>query len=215
LASALVLLSGGMDSAVCLYMAVADHGAGEVQALFFDWGQIALPEERRAAQSLCEAAGAGSPTIIRLDFPYRGALTTPGQAVPTGRSTQEIGEGGITPAFFPGRNLVMLAHAFGLAAADGIGIVYFGANAADHQGFPDCREPFLEAVEGAFRLGVDRPVVLALPVIGMSKPGIVRAGDSLGVPWDLTFSCYTPAEGKACGGCDACALREEAFGRDG
>ena len=211
MSGALVLLSGGMDSAVCLYQAAADLGGASVSAVFFDWGQRSLPEERRAARSLCAAAGVARPVSVELDFPYEGPLTSALSEMPLDRSPSGI-KAGVASTFFPGRNLVMLSYAFGIAASMDIGSIYFGPNADDAAGFPDCREECLRALEVACRLGVDKDIDLVLPVIGMSKLQIVEAGETLGVPWELTFSCYAPVEGGACGRCDACVLREDAFG---
>jgi 7-cyano-7-deazaguanine synthase len=213
LSGALVLLSGGMDSAVCLYRAVVDLGPREVTAVFFDWGQRTLTEERLAAVELCAAGGVRAPVVVKLDFPYGGILTEADAEVPRDRTPSEIEAAGVAETFFPGRNLVMLAYAFGIAAASGLDTVYFGPNADDASGYPDCREEFLRAMEGACRLGVERRISLAIPLIARSKADIVREGDSLGVPWESTFSCYAPADGRECGRCDACVLKREALSR--
>ena len=211
----LVLLSGGMDSAVCLYRAVAECGAQEVEAVFFDWGQRSLSPELSAARALCRDAGVAEPVLIELDFPCGGALTEPGARLPTGRTPSEIAASGTAETFFPGRNLVMLAHAFGMAASRGAGRIYFGPNADDATGYPDCRRECLVPLADACRLGTETNIELALPLIEMSKQQVVEAGDALGVPWDKTFSCYAPVDGRHCGTCDSCVLRDSAInGRD-
>lgn len=214
MSGALVLLSGGMDSAVCLYRAVAEEGPASVRALFFDWNQRSRAQERRAAEALCTATGVAPPITVKLDFPYRGPLTSSDGPVPLDRAPSEIEACGVPATFFPGRNLVMVSYAFGTAAALDISRVYFGPNADDAAGYPDCREECLRMLACACRAGVDREIELVLPVISMSKPGIVREGDALGVPWEVTFSCYSPVEGRHCGRCDACVLREGALGSE-
>ncbi|HEY5494911.1 MAG TPA: 7-cyano-7-deazaguanine synthase [Candidatus Anoxymicrobiaceae bacterium] len=211
----LVLLSGGMDSAVCLYRAAADCGAERVEAIFFDWGQRSLAEELAAARSLCKDAGVAEPFLIELDFPCGGALTEPGVDIPTGRTPLEIAASGTADTFVPGRNLVMLTHAFGVAASRGDGRIYFGPNADDAAGYPDCRLECLLVLADACRLGTETGVELALPLIEMSKQQVVDAGDELGVPWEKTFSCYAPVDGRHCGTCDSCVLRLSALNRRG
>ena len=211
MSEALVLTSGGMDSAVCLYIAVAGHGPGGVEALFFDWGQKAGAEELEAARAQCREAGLDHPVSIRLDFPYSGPLTDSFDPVPTGRTPSEIGSGGVARTFFPGRNIVMLAYAYGLAAARGMRTIYFGPNADDAAGYPDCRAGFVKSFEAACRAGTESGISLAVPLIDMSKADIVREGNRLRVPWDLTFSCYSPVDGRHCGRCDSCVLRSRAL----
>ncbi|MBU1672117.1 MAG: 7-cyano-7-deazaguanine synthase [Actinobacteria bacterium] len=210
---ALVLLSGGMDSAVCLYKAVADHGTSRVKTVFFDWSQRALARELRAARALCAAAGVDGPHIIEVRFPYGGGLTEPGSPLSRGRSSEKTGAGGTADTFFPGRNIVFLSYAFGMAAVSGNTEVYLGAGADDAAGYPDCRGDFLASMELAGRLGLDRArLSLVLPLIDLDKEGIVGLGDRLGVPWDLTFSCYAPKNDEHCGVCDSCVLRRSALG---
>ncbi len=211
---ALVLLSGGMDSAVCLFLAVSEHGADAVSAVFFDWGQRSLAEERSACGRLIRAAGIEPPWEITLDFAHTGPLTEPGAPVPSWRSPEEMDRGGAAPTFFPGRNLVMLAHACGLAAARGIEEVHIGANRQDAAGYPDCRPEFLDLAGRACSAGVGRDIRIVAPLLDMSKEEVARAGDSLGVPWRATFSCYAPRGGLHCGECDACVLRARSLGRD-
>jgi len=209
----LVLLSGGMDSAVCLYRALAECGAREVEVVFFDWGQRSLSLELAAARALCRHAGVDEPVLIEIVFPWGGALTEPGARLPSGRTPSEIADSGTADTFFPGRNLVMLAHAFGLAASRGAGRIYFGPNADDAAGYPDCRRECLDPLADACRLGTETEVELALPLIELSKRQVVEAGDDLGVPWEKTFSCYAPVDGRHCGTCDSCVLRDSAISR--
>ena len=209
MAKALVLLSGGVDSAVCLFKAVKSLWPAEVTALTFDWGQISFAQERKAAEELAAAAGIAPPVVVRIEFPYGGALTEGKAAIPLDRTVQEIEtDRGAAPTFFPGRNLVMLAYAFGLARVGGADAIYFGAGASDSVGYPDCRPDFAATIESAGNLALDGPrIELVTPLIRMSKVEIVAMGEELGVPWKLTFSCYAPVEGKPCGRCDSCTLR--------
>lgn len=209
---AIVLLSGGIDSAVCLFMAARDLGPGNVTAVTFDWGQRCWAEERAASESLVRAADVTSHRLLEIRFPYQGILTRADEGVPLDRTPYEIGEGGTAPTYFPGRNLVLLAYAFGIALDEGAAGIYFGANALDETGYPDCRADFVEAMELSSNLALDNPGIrLETPLLSMSKTEIIRAGDALSVPWDETFSCYAPVDGKPCGRCDSCILRAQAF----
>lgn len=213
---ALVLLSGGIDSAVCLFMAALDVGGERVTALTFDWGQRCRAEERAASLALANAAGVGRHRILEVRFPYDGILTMEGRDVPLDRTPGEIGEGGTAPTYFPGRNLVLLAYAFGIAFDEGAASVYFGPNALDAAGYPDCRPEFVRAMELASSLALDEPGIrLEAPLLGMSKAQVVQAGEGLGVPWEITFSCYAPVAGLPCGRCDSCILRADAFRQAG
>jgi 7-cyano-7-deazaguanine synthase len=212
-AEALVLLSGGVDSAVCLFSAVKSFGADEVTALTFDWGQLSFARELKAARDLAAAAGIAPPLLVRIKFPYVGPLTDEKVEVPLDRTVEEIeSEVAAAPAWFPGRNLVLLAYAFGLAYTRGATAIYFGAGASDAAGFPDCRPDFVAAVESAGNLAMDeRKIEVVTPLIHLRKAEIVTMGEELGIPWDLTFSCYTPIDGEPCGRCDSCTLRRQAF----
>lgn len=213
---AIVLLSGGVDSAVCLFSAARELGPGNVVALTFDWGQRSLAEELRSSRLLCHAAGVEPPVVTRLQFTYGGLLTEEGVEVPLDRTAREITEGGVAPTFFPARNLVMLAHAFGLAAREDARAIHFGASESDESGYPDCRIDFVSAMEKAGNLALGGThVSIAAPLINMSKASVITLGEEIGVPWELTFSCYTPVEGRPCGRCDSCVLRREAFTRAG
>jgi len=208
----IVLLSGGVDSAVCLYIAVKELRPGNVTALFFHWGQRSAREELSAARALCEAAGVSRFVVSGIMFPYEGILTEESASVPLDRTESEINESGIAPTFFPGRNLVFLAFAFGLAGARGASTVYFGPSALDDAGYPDCRPVFVRSAEAAGRLALDSPeITVVAPLLEMTKAQVVSIGQSLGVPWDLTFSCYAPRDGTPCGRCDSCVTRRAAF----
>ena len=196
-----------------MFEAVRSLGTAEVTALTFDWGHLAYEEERRAAEALAAAAGIAPPRLVHIQFPYGGPLIDEKAEIPLDRTVGQIqADGGISPTFFPARNLVMLAYAYGLTAVEGAEAIYFGTEASDSAGFPDCRPDFVAAVESAGNLALGGPgIELITPLIHMSKDKIVLMGEDLGVPWELTFSCFVPVDGKACRRCDSCVLRRNAF----
>ncbi len=207
---AVVLLSGGLDSATVL--ALARHDGYECYALSFDYGQrhrAELDASRRVAAAL----GAREHRIVRLDLGQLGgsALTDPSIPVPV------LPTEGIPVTYVPARNTVMLAY--GLAWAEVLGAldIFIGVNAVDYSGYPDCRPEFIEAFERlanlATRVGVEGETLrIHAPLIHWSKADIIRRGVALGVDYGLTVSCYqADAAGRACGRCDACRLRAEGF----
>ena len=207
---AVVLLSGGLDSATVL--ALARHDGYECYALSFDYGQrhrAELDASRRVAAAL----GAREHRIVRLDLGQLGgsALTDPSIPVPV------LPTEGIPVTYVPARNTVMLAY--GLAWAEVLGAldIFIGVNAVDYSGYPDCRPEFIEAFERlanlATRVGVEGETLrIHAPLIHWSKAEIIRRGVALGVDYGLTVSCYqADAAGRACGRCDACRLRAEGF----
>ena len=207
---AVVLVSGGMDSATTLAIA-RDHGF-VCYALSFDYGQrhrLELESARRVAESL----GAVEHRCVKLDVGWIGgsALTDRAIAVPATSSA------GIPVTYVPARNTVFLATALGWAEVLGARDIYFGANAIDYSGYPDCRPAFVEAFEGlanvATKAGVEgERFRIHAPLIDMSKAEIIRTGVRLGVDFALTLSCYEPGDdGHACGQCDACRLRAQGF----
>jgi 7-cyano-7-deazaguanine synthase len=212
-ARAIVLLSGGLDSATCLLIALAE--GFEIHALSFDYGQRHAVELDRA-RSLARFYGVRAHRVIRLDLPSRqaSALTDPSQQVPR----HSLGSDPIPITYVPARNTLFLAHAVAWGEAIGAAIVYVGANALDYSGYPDCRPEFLEAFTRAANLGTKAGVEGALrfeiraPLIAMTKADIVRRASDLGLEFALTTSCYDPSpEGAPCGGCDSCLLREKGF----
>lgn len=208
---AVVLLSGGLDSATTLAMAVA---AGyEAHTVAFDYGQKHR-SELLAAQRVSEALGAGSHRIVHLDAAaFSGsALTDADIAVP------ETPSEGIPVTYVPARNTIFLAHALGMAEILGSTDLVLGVNAVDYSGYPDCRPAFVEAFEAmanlATRSAVEGGVRLRVhaPLMHLSKAGIVACGAVLGVDYGLTVSCYqADADGRACGRCDSCRFRREGF----
>ena len=207
---AIVLLSGGLDSATVLAMAVA-HGF-ECYALSVDYGQrhnAELDEAKRIAASL----GAREHRVMGVDLAGIGgsALTDPSVAVP------ETQVHGIPVTYVPARNTLLLSLALGWAEVVGAADIFVGVNAVDYSGYPDCRPEFIAAFERLTRLATKAGVEgasfkIQAPLIAMSKADIIRAGRDLGVDYSMTVSCYQAgADGSACGKCDSCRLRAAGF----
>lgn len=210
---AIVLLSGGMDSATALAMTKAD--GFDVIALTFDYGQRHR-KEIDAARALAKHYRVRDHRIVSVDLAALGgsALTDRSIRVPEQRSLEEIGQG-IPPTYVPARNTILLSYALGLAEATISRVIVIGANYQDSSGYPDCRPEFYKAFQEVARLGTKRGVAgdvieIRTPVIHMTKADIVRKGQELGVPWELTWSCYLGGA-KACGVCDSCQLRLKGF----
>ena len=210
----MVLVSGGLDSATMLALAV-DSGA-RCHALTFDYGQRHRAE-LEAAQRVTRSLGVTDHRIVRLDIGWMGgsALTDARIAVPRGSSP------GIPVTYVPARNTVFLSIALGWAEVLGAPDIYIGANAVDYSGYPDCRPEFIRAFETvanvATRAGVEGPGFRVLaPLMHMRKQEIIRTGARLGIDYSLTLSCYDPdAAGLACRRCDACRLRAQGFAEAG
>jgi 7-cyano-7-deazaguanine synthase len=214
--TAIVLLSGGLDSATCLALARSQGHA--VAALSFDYGQRHWTE-LDCARSLAKSMGAVRHDVIPLPVSIFGssALTDPSVAVPKNELAAKP-EGRIPVTYVPARNALFLA--FGLSLAESLGVrqIWIGVNAIDYSGYPDCRPEFLEAFEKMMNLGTKagvsggEPFRLVTPLVRMTKGEIIRLGLSLGVDYGLTSSCYDPtADGEACGACDACLIRAKGF----
>lgn len=207
---AVVLLSGGLDSATTL--AIARTEADACYALTVDYGQRHR-QEIEAARRVARALGAADHRIARFDLSWVGgsALTDPAIAVPDRPGP------GIPATYVPARNTVFLALALGWAEVLDAAAIYIGANAVDYSGYPDCRPEYLEAFARlaalATRSAVEgRPVRVRAPLVDLPKAEIIRTGARLGVDFGLTLSCYDPdPQGRACGGCDACRLRAAGF----
>lgn len=211
---AVVLLSGGLDSATVLAMARRDGFA--CHALSIDYGQRHRGELACAAR-VAEALGAVDHRVLRVDLrAIGGSALTADIAVPHHESVAEIGAD-IPITYVPARNLILLSMAVAHAEALGACDIFIGVNAVDYSGYPDCRPEFIRSCERtanlATRAGVQgRPFAIHAPIIAMRKAEIIAAGASLGVDYGLTTSCYDPpAEGLACGTCDACLLRRQGF----
>ncbi|HCT39587.1 MAG TPA: 7-cyano-7-deazaguanine synthase QueC [Moraxellaceae bacterium] len=207
---AIVLLSGGLDSATCL--AIARQEGFEPIALSFDYGQR-HNAELAAAQRIAQAFAIGDHRVIRLELGTIGgsALTDTSIAVPTEESE------GIPVTYVPARNTVFLSFALGLAEVTGADAIYIGVNAVDYSGYPDCRPEFIAAFETmanlATKAGVEgHRMKIHTPLMYLSKAEIVDKGMALGVDYALTVSCYqADLEGHACGVCDSCRLRRKGF----
>jgi 7-cyano-7-deazaguanine synthase len=213
-AGAVVLLSGGLDSATCLAMARAE---GYVcHALSVDYGQRHR-SELEAARRVAAALGAASHRVVRIDLDAIGgsALTDPAIAVPE-KPTE-----GIPVTYVPARNTTLLSLALGLAEALDLRNIIIGANAVDYSGYPDCRPEFIEAFQDLANLATKAGVQghafrVHAPLIAMTKADIIRAGSALGLDYALTVSCYqADAEGRACGVCDSCRIRRAGFAAAG
>jgi len=208
--SAVVLLSGGLDSATVLAMARAD--GWRCHALSVDYGQRHRAELAAAAR-VAKALGAVEHRIVALDLRVFGgsALTDDAIAVPTQPSA------GIPVTYVPARNTIFLSLALAYAEVTASDAIFTGANAVDYSGYPDCRPEYLEAFARMANLATKRavqghPLAIEAPIVRMTKADIVRQGTGLGVDFSLTVSCYdADADGRACGACDACRLRREGF----
>lgn len=211
---AVVLLSGGLDSATVLAMAVAE--GWKCHALSIDYGQRHRAELDAAAH-VARALGAVEHRVAPLDLTVFGgsALTDPAIDVPTSPTI------GIPVTYVPARNTIFLALALAYAEVSEAQAIFAGMNAVDYSGYPDCRPEFLAAFERVANLATRRavegaPIAIETPILSMSKGEIVRRGQELGVDFALTVSCYNAdVKGRACGRCDACRLRREGFAAAG
>lgn len=218
-AAAVVLLSGGLDSATAAAWAAAE--GYRLHALTIDYGQRHRAE-LDAARAVAAALGIVDHVVLRVDLGAFGgsALVDPTIAVPKDRPAAAIAEG-IPVTYVPARNTVFLAVALALAETRGAEALVLGVNAIDYSGYPDCRPEFLDAFTRlaalATKAGVEgRPLRVLAPLVALSKAEIVRLGTALGVDYGLTTSCYDPAaNGRPCGGCDACLLRAAGFAAAG
>lgn len=221
MSGAVVLVSGGLDSATTL--AVARERGYDCRALSVDYGQrhrIELDRARRVASAL----GAIEHRIVRVDLSFAGgsALTDRSIEVPKARSDDAIANG-IPPTYVPARNTVLLSIALAWAEAVGVRDLFLGVNAIDYSGYPDCRPEYLEAFERlaalATRAGVEadgEPFRVHAPLLRCSKAEIVRMALDLGVDPAWTVSCYDPDPvGRPCKRCDACRLRQRGFAEAG
>lgn len=209
---AVVLLSGGLDSATTLAIARAD-GFAPI-ALSFRYGQRHVCE-LDAARRVAAAAGAHEHRVVDIDLrALGGSALTSDLAVPKDR---DLAADEIPITYVPARNTIFLAFALALAEVRDAADIYIGVNAVDYSGYPDCRPEYLAAFERlaalATKAGVEgRPLRIHAPLLHLSKVEIVRRGLTLGVDYSLTRSCYDPdAAGRACGHCDSCRLRLAAF----
>jgi 7-cyano-7-deazaguanine synthase len=212
---AVVLLSGGLDSATVL--AVARRDGFECHALSVNYGQR-HQAELAAAKRVADALGARDHRVIALDLRAFGgsALTDRSLDVPTDGASK-----GIPITYVPARNTIFLSLALAWAEVLGASAIFIGANAVDYSGYPDCRPEYLQAFEAmanlATRAAVEgNPLVINAPLVRMTKAQIILAGVEAGVDFRLTVSCYqADAAGSACGVCDACRIRRAGFAAAG
>jgi 7-cyano-7-deazaguanine synthase len=211
---AVVLLSGGLDSATVLAISRAE--GFESHALSFRYGQR-HEREIAAAEMVARSLGAREHKIAEIDLRiFGGSALTDNYDIPTYRSEAEISRD-IPITYVPARNTIFLSYALAWAEVLRTEHIFIGANAVDYSGYPDCRPEFIRAFEQlanlATRAGVEgRHFTIHAPLLSLSKCEIIRRGISLGVDYSLTHSCYNPtAEGVACGICDSCRLRLKGF----
>jgi 7-cyano-7-deazaguanine synthase len=208
--SAVILVSGGLDSATVLALARAD--GWRCNALSIDYGQRHRAELNAAAQ-VARSLGAAEHRVVHIDLGVFGgsALTDDRIAVPTAPSS------GIPITYVPARNTIFLALALAHAEVSASDAIFTGANAVDYSGYPDCRPEYLAAFGAMANLATKRavegaPIEILAPIVRMTKAEIVRRGHALGVDFSLTVSCYNAdSGGRACARCDACRFRREGF----
>jgi 7-cyano-7-deazaguanine synthase len=219
MSKAVVLLSGGLDSATAL--AVARAEGFECHALSFDYGQRHRLE-LEAARAVAVAEGAAQHVVLEIDLrQFGGSALTSATDVPKGRSMDEIGSG-IPITYVPARNTIFLSLALGFAEVLDAFDIFIGANCLDYSGYPDCRPEFLASFEGLANLATKAGVEgrgqfhIHAPLLHLRKDEIIGRGLALGVDYGLTWSCYDPTpDVRACGECDSCRLRRDAFARAG
>jgi 7-cyano-7-deazaguanine synthase len=212
---AVVLLSGGMDSATAA--AIARRDGFDVHALSFRYGQRHAVE-LEAARRVASALPASRHVVLDLDLrAFGGSALTGDVAVPKDTPLERIGAEGVPVTYVPARNTIFLSFALGWAEVLGARDIFIGANALDYSGYPDCRPEYIAAFERVANLGTRAGVEgggfrIHAPLIALSKREIVLKGRELGVDFALTSTCYDPSpDGLACGRCDACLLRLKGF----
>ena len=216
---AVVLLSGGLDSATVL--AIGRSQGYELYALSFSYGQRHIWELQAAAR-VAESIGVAKHRTATIDLRiFGGSALTDDIDVPKGRSNDAMSRG-IPITYVPARNTIFLSFALAWAEVLGASDIFIGVNALDYSGYPDCRPEFIEAFETmanlATKAGVEGRQALKIhtPLIAMSKAEIIQKGIELGVDYSLTSSCYDPsATGMPCGECDSCLLRQKGFSENG
>lgn len=216
---AVVLLSGGLDSATVL--AIAKREGFEPFAISFDYGQRHA-FELQAARRVARAADVSRHIVFNLDLrAFGGSALTADLPVPKDREEAEMSQG-IPITYVPARNTIFLSVALGWAETLGVSDIFLGVNVLDYSGYPDCRPEYLEAFEQMAKLGTKAGVEgqstwrIHAPLVRMTKAEIIRTGTALGVDYSLTHSCYDPdPSGQPCGRCDSCHLRLKGFAEAG
>lgn len=202
---ALVIYSGGMDSTVCLYLAMRNYKT--IETISFDYNQKHKIELTRGRK------------ILKINFIKNTLIKIPNELFVGSSLTDEnikvpkksLHKKKLPNTYVPGRNILFLSFAVSFAEGRGIKNIYLGVNALDYSGYPDCRPEFIEAFQKSIDLGTrgvgKKGIKIHTPLVSLSKKEIVVLADSLNVPLDLTHSCYDPQRGKPCGECDSCILR--------
>lgn len=210
--TAVVLLSGGLDSTTALYWAKSEYSS--VVSLSIRYGQRHA-KELNAARAVARAAKVQlHEVVISLPWLQGSSLTNPSLRIPD-MPLKKIGTGGIPSTYVPGRNTIFLSLAVSLADAVGARAIVIGANALDYSGYPDCRPPFITAFgkvakEGTKRGSEGKPLEILAPLLRLDKKGVVRLAQKVGAPLRLTWSCYAGGS-RQCGRCDSCKLRAKGF----
>ncbi|MBU1038030.1 MAG: 7-cyano-7-deazaguanine synthase QueC [Candidatus Omnitrophica bacterium] len=208
---AVILLSGGLDSAVTMY--IARKKGYECHALMFDYGQRHR-KELLFARRLARKCGAHL-KVVTLHLPWKGSsLVDKTARLPSSRSVKKIKAAGIPSTYVPARNTIFLSIAASYAEAIGAPVIYIGAHADDSSGYPDCGRDYLKAFNEVLKIGTKRGLEkrlrLEFPLVGKDKSGIIRLASSLGVLFQHTWSCYEGRR-RPCGKCDSCVLRAKGF----
>ena len=209
------MVSGGLDSATVL--AIAQKAGFEVSALSFDYGQR-HQSELEAAQKVCKHHKVSDHRVIQVDLRAIGGSALTSQTIDVPKTGLETG---IPVTYVPARNTIFLSLALGLAETIDARVIYFGANALDYSGYPDCRPAFVDAftelANVATRASDDpsQAYEIRAPLMEMTKAQIIKCGIELGVDYEMTHSCYDPMPLGACGACDSCRLRARGFEQAG
>ena len=212
---AVVLLSGGLDSAVALYLAKSQNF--ELHALSFDYGQR-HSRELDAAKAIAKKAGAKEHQVVTLKLDKWGgsSLTDSAMELEDG----DVNRDDIPVTYVPARNMVFLSVAASLAEAIGAQDIFIGVSEVDYSGYVDCRQEFIDSMEKAINMGTvmgaekNQPIKIHAPFVDKTKAQEIQLGEELGVDFGLTWSCYRGGE-KPCGTCDSCLLRAKAFAEAG
>lgn len=210
---AVILLSGGLDSSTVLYQAIAD--GYNCHTISFDYQQRHR-RELDSALAIAEKAGVVDQQVVKFDLRQWGgsALTDDAIELPQKRDLEEMSQS-IPVTYVPARNTIFLSFALAYAETILAQCIYIGINALDYSGYPDCRPDYIQAMQEVFSLGTKQgregqSIFINTPLIHLKKTEIIQLGNKLGVPWELTWSCYQGGD-VACGVCDSCRLRLAAF----
>jgi 7-cyano-7-deazaguanine synthase len=213
--SAIILVSGGLDSTTCLAIARSE-GFDPLCSMSFDYGQRHR-HELAAAERISHAYGVREHRVVRIDLrQFGGSALTSDIDVPKDRDENQMGAD-IPITYVPARNTIFLSYALAWAEVLDCDDVFIGVNALDYSGYPDCRPEFIASFQQTARLGTKRSgFTVHAPLVHLSKAQIIRRGIELGVDYAQTHSCYDPdTKGRACGRCDSCILRKQGFAQAG